>query len=106
MKLYETHIFVCINQRVEGAPRISCGEEKGKAIVARFKELIVEHKLKMKVRAQRASCFDWCEQGPIVTVYPEGIVYGNVSLQNVDEIFEQHILNNKPIESLKTKFSK
>lgn len=106
MKLFEKHIFVCINQRVEGAPRVCCGEENGKAIVARFKELIVQHKLKMEVRAQRSSCFDWCEEGPIVTVYPEGIVYGKVSLNNVDEIFNHHILNNVPVEHLKTAFSK
>lgn len=105
MKLYEKHIFVCINERVEGAPRVSCGEKNGKAIVARFKELIVEKKLKVKVRAQRASCFDWCEDGPIVTVYPDKVVYGKVSLNDVDEIFEQHILNNNHVVRLKTKFS-
>lgn len=106
MKLYEKHIFVCINQRIEGAPRICCGEENGKIIVSRFKELIVEHKLKIKVRAQRSSCFDWCEEGPIVTIYPEGIVYGKITPYEVDEIFEQHILNNQPVEHFKTKFSK
>lgn len=106
MRLYEKNIFVCINQRIEGAPRVCCGEENGNAIVARFKELIVEHKLKMKVRAQRASCFDWCEEGPIVTVYPEGIVYGKITPNEVDEIFQKHILNNQPVEHLKTKFSK
>ena len=106
MRLYENHIFVCINERAEGAPRICCGEEHGKNIVARFKELIVAHKIKMKVRAQRASCFDWCEDGPIVTVYPEGVVYGKVGLNDVDEIFEQHILKGSPVVRLKTKFSK
>ena len=106
MKLYEKHIFVCSNQRAEGAPRISCGETHGSDIVARFKTLIVENKLRMKVRAQRASCFDWCEQGPIVTIYPDGTVYGKVKLEDVDEIFESHILNGQPVTRLKTEFSK
>ncbi len=106
MKAYEKHLFVCINQRPEGAPRICCGEETGIAIVARFKELIAEHRLKTKVRAQRASCFDWCEQGPIITVYPEGIMYGKISLGDVDEIFNSHILNNVHVDRLKTSFSK
>ena len=103
---YQKHIFVCINQRAEGAPRICCGEATGTEIVARFKSLIMEHKLKMTVRAQRTSCFDWCEKGPIVTVYPEGIVYGNVTPNDVQEIFESHILNNKPVESLIVNFKK
>jgi (2Fe-2S) ferredoxin len=98
--IYKKHIFVCINQRDEGAPRSCCGEKNGTEIVARFKTLIMEHRLKMTVRAQRTSCFDWCEKGPIVTVYPEGIVYGGVHLEDVQEIFESHILNNKPVERL------
>ena len=106
MKLYEKHIFVCHNQRAEGAPRICCGEEMGNAIAARFKELIVENKLKMKVRTQKSSCFDWCEEGPIVTVYPEGIVYGKVTINDVEQIFNEHIQQNKPVQHLKTKFSK
>lgn len=106
MKPYEKHLFVCINERPEGAPRQSCGETTGKKIVARFKELIIEHKLRMTIRAQRASCFDWCENGPIVTVYPEGIIYGRVSLNDVDEIFREHLLNNRPVKRLKTPFSK
>lgn len=106
MKLYEKHLFVCINERAEGAPRVSCGEVNGTAIVARFKALIVENKLRMKVRAQRASCFDWCEHGPIVTVYPEGIVYGKVTINDVEEIFENHILNNIPVKRLMVDFKK
>lgn len=106
MRAYEKHLFVCVNERAEGAPRQSCGEAIGKEIVAKFKTLIIEHKLRMEVRAQRASCFDWCENGTIVTVYPEGVIYGGVSLENVDEIFHEHILNNRPVKRLKTAFSK
>lgn len=103
---YEKHIFVCINQRDENAVRPCCGEENGTEIVARFKELITEHKLKMKVRAQRASCFDICEKGPIMVVYPEGVFYGGVNLEDVEEIFTQHILNNEPVERLRLHFDK
>lgn len=103
---YQKHIFVCINQREESAIRRCCGQEHGTQIVARFKELIMEHKLKMKVRAQRASCFDICEQGPIAVVYPEGVYYGNVQLADVDEIFKSHILNNQPVERLTLNFNR
>lgn len=103
---YQKHIFVCINQRDENAVRCSCGEENGTEIVARFKELIQSQKLKMKVRAQRASCFDICEQGPIMVIYPEGVFYGKVTPNDVEEIFTQHILNNQPVERLRLKFNK
>ena len=76
------------------------------AIANRFKELIKEHRLRLKVRAQRSSCFDICEQGPVVVVYPEGVFYKGISVSDVDEIFEQHILNDKPVERLRLTFPK
>ena len=103
---FEKHIFICINERVAGATRQCCGEETGSAIAKRFKELIQENKLKMKVRAQRSSCFDICEQGPIVVVYPDGIFYKKITVKDVDEIVEQHILNNKPVTRLQLTFPK
>ena len=103
---YEKHIFICNNQRDENAPRVSCGETTGNEIAARFKELIQEHKLRMRVRAQRTSCFAICEKGPIMVVYPEGVFYGGVNLEDVEDIFEQHILNNRPVERLRLHFEK
>ena len=101
---FEKHIFVCTNERVPSAPRKSCGESTGTAIAKRFKELIKENKLRTKVRAQRSSCFDICEQGPIAVVYPEGVFYKGIALNDVDEIFEQHILNDKPVKRLQLTF--
>ena len=103
---YQKHIFVCINEREPSALRKSCGEETGLAIAKRFKELIQENKLRMSVRAQRASCFDFCEDGPIAVVYPEGVFYKKISLNDVDEIFEEHIVNNRPVERLQLTFPK
>lgn len=55
----------------------------------------------MTIKAQRSSCFDICEQGPIAVVYPESVFYKGISVRDVDEIFEQHILNNNPLERQK-----
>ncbi len=99
---YKKHIFVCTNERTDG--RKSCGEKHGMELVNAFKELIKEKKINAEVRAQRAGCFDVCSCGPAIVVYPEGIFYGNVQVQDVAEIFEEHILNNKPVERLKLKF--
>lgn len=103
---YQKHIFVCINERDAAAPRKSCGETTGLSIAKRFKELIQEHKLRMSVRAQRSSCFDFCEDGPIAVVYPEGVFYKQISINDVDEIFESHILNNTPVVRLQLRFPK
>ncbi len=98
MEIYQKHIFVCINERTDG--RKSCGHDTGMAIVERFKSLQAEAKLAIKIRAQKAGCFDTCGFGPVVVVYPEGIFYKNVTLADVDTIFESHIKNNQIVQNL------
>jgi (2Fe-2S) ferredoxin len=99
---YKKHVFVCINERENN--NNSCGEVHGMALVNAFKELIKEKKINAEVRAQKAGCFDVCNFGPAVVVYPEGIFYGNVQLEDVNEIFEDHLLNNRPVQRLKLNF--
>ncbi|MEW6467500.1 MAG: (2Fe-2S) ferredoxin domain-containing protein [Bacteroidota bacterium] len=103
--LYRKHIFICTNQRKAGE-RVSCGETHGMELVAAFKKLIKDHGIHTEVRAQRTGCFDICEQGPTVAVYPEGVFYGKVQIADVQEIFEQHILNGLPVERLRLNFEK
>lgn len=100
---YDKHIFICTNQRPEGE-RKSCGEAHGLSLVKAFKKLIKDNGLNTDVRAQRAGCLDACEFGPSMVVYPEGIFYGGVELEDVDEIFNEHLLNNRPVERLIIKF--
>ncbi|MFN3405254.1 MAG: (2Fe-2S) ferredoxin domain-containing protein [Cytophagaceae bacterium] len=99
---YKKHIFICTNQREDG--RQCCGEKKGMELVDKFKQLIKENKLNPEVRAQRAGCLDVCTIGPAAVVYPEGVFYGHVQPEDVKEIFESHILNNKIVERLEVKF--
>ncbi len=39
--------------------------------------------------------------GPNVLVYPEGVMYNNVTPADVGEIFDQHLLGGKVVERLK-----
>lgn len=103
---YQKYIFICNNQRAADAKRPCCGEAHGLELKKTFKALIKKHNLKMIVRAQRAGCFDLCEYGPTVAVYPDNIFYGNVQIRDVEDIFESHILNNQPVERLRLHFQK
>lgn len=96
---FDKHIFICTNERAPGEKQ-SCGEKHGLALVAAFKKLIKDHKLPIRVRAQRAGCLDVCIYGPTLVVYPEGTFYVGVKLEDVNEIFDSHIVNNKPVQRL------
>ena len=43
---------------------------------------------------------DACEFGVTVLVYPEQVWYGGVTVDDVEEIIQCHIINNKPVERL------
>lgn len=103
--LYKKHVFICTNQRAPDATRISCGEEHGMALVAAFKKLIKEKGLGIEIRAQRTGCMNTCELGPSVVVYPEGIFYGKVQLADVEEIVNEHLINNRVVKRLVMDFS-
>lgn len=103
--LYKKHIFICTNQRPEGT-RISCGEAHGLALVAAFKKLIKDKKLNVEIRAQRAGCMETCELGPSVVVYPEGVFYGKVQLDDVEEIVAEHLENDRIVNRLVMDFTK
>ena len=101
--VYHKHIFICTNQRAANADRRSCGEAHGMEIVDAFKKKLKEKNLPIRVRAQRAGCLDICDFGQTVAIYPEGIFYIGVELSDVDEIIEEHIVNNRPVERLRLK---
>lgn len=99
---FTKHIFVCVNERANDNP--SCGEAHGLALVEAFKTLVNAKKMNVSVRAQKAGCIDVCNFGPSLVVYPEGIFYGKVTLEDVAEIFEKHICNDQPVQRLKLTF--
>jgi (2Fe-2S) ferredoxin len=103
---YDKHIFICTNQRPDGAPRPCCGEGHGIALVTEFKREIKNKNLNAEIRAQRTGCFDLCESGPMVVVYPEGVFYGKVQLEDVKEIVDSHIEGGLPVKRLMLEFPK
>lgn len=102
---YEKHIFICTNQKANPEAKC-CGEAHGMELVKAFKKLITDANLAVDIRAQKSGCLDVCSQGPALVVYPEGVFYGQVSLSDVEEIFNEHILHNRPVERLRLRFEK
>jgi (2Fe-2S) ferredoxin len=101
MPPYRLHVFICTNRRPDGDPKGSCGEKGSEAVLSRFKELVAKLGLKGEVRANAAGCMDACAFGITVVVYPEGVWYGRVKLEDVDEIVQSHLIEGRPVERLR-----
>lgn len=99
---YTKHIFICVNERSDG--RKSCGATHGMDLVTEFKKQLKDKFLHVRIRAQKAGCLDVCSQGPALVIYPEGAFYGNVQVADVQEIVNEHIQHNRPVQRLLMKF--
>jgi (2Fe-2S) ferredoxin len=101
MAKFEKHIFICTNQRPDGNPRGCCDPSGNAELHRMFKEKLKQRGIpNSKVRANKAGCLDQCEVGPTVVVYPDNVWYGGVTLADVDEIIDAHILGDNPVERL------
>ena len=105
MAKFEKHIFICGNQRPPGHPRGCCDPAGNAELQKLFKQKLAERGLKSKVRANQSGCLDQCEHGPNLVVYPDAVWYGGVTLADVAEIVDSHIVGGKPVERLRMKDS-
>ena len=96
---FEKHIFGCENHRESNHPRGCCHGKGGSEIRMMFKQEIINNDLVGKVRANKAGCLDFCEQGPTVVIYPEGVWYSIANPENdVRDIVEEHCKKGKIVK--------
>jgi len=100
MEYYQKHIFFCVNQRQSGK---QCCAAKNSAALrlhakSRLKKLDLSGKGKFRVNS--AGCLGRCAEGPSVVIYPEGVWYRVQSIEDVDALIDQYILNGKVVKHL------
>jgi len=100
MASFTHHIFVCCNQRDPGHRRGCCDPDGSARLRAALKAEIQQRGLKPAVRANSAGCLDQCEHGPTLAIYPQGIFYGGVTLEDVPRIVNETIIAGRVIEDL------
>jgi len=101
---YERHLFICTNRRPDSAPKPSCAARGSEAIRDAFKKELAKRGLHHSIRANASGCLDGCECGPAVVVYPEGFWYGELKLEDVPVIVEEHLIGGRPVERLRLDF--
>ena len=100
MTTFTHQIFVCCNQRPEGHPRGCCDPTGSEALREAFKKGVKERKLGPLVRANTAGCLEQCEHGPTVVIYPQGIWYGRVRVEDVPRILEETVIGGRILDDL------
>jgi (2Fe-2S) ferredoxin len=100
MPTLSRHVFICVNERAPTNPKGCCKHKGGEQVRAQFKKRLTDLGLKGVVRANTAGCLDQCEHGVTVVVYPEQVWYGGVTVDDVQEIVDRHVLGGEFVERL------
>lgn len=100
MPTFQRHVFVCINERGADHPRGSCKAKGGVEVRDAMKAELTKRGLSKLIRANNAGCLDQCETGVTVVVYPEQVWYGHVTVDDVPEIVENHLINGEIVTRL------
>lgn len=90
--VYEKQVLIC---RGTG-----CTSSKSDEIEEKFDRLVEKEGLEDKVSIIRTGCFGLCEAGPVVIVNPGEIFYSHIELEDVDRIFEEHLVGDKIVKEL------
>jgi (2Fe-2S) ferredoxin len=97
---YQRHVFVCINERTADHPKGCCKAKGGVEVRDALKAELTKRGLSKVIRANNAGCLDQCEYGVSVVVYPEQVWYGGVTVGDVNEIVEKHLIGGEPVTRL------
>ena len=103
MSYYKYHVFFCVNQREAGE---ACCNDLGAQQARDYAKKQIKQ-LGMdgegQVRINQAGCLGRCEHGPVMVVYPQETWYTYVDNEDIDEIIEQHLQNDKIVERCRIK---
>ena len=77
-----------------------CEALGAKDVLKAFKEEFKKQGLEGKIDIKETGCLGFCEKGPRVVVYPEGIAYFKVQASDVPEIVSKTVLNKEIVERL------
>ena len=83
---FRCHIFICTNDR-QGARR-SCADGQAAEIASALKERLRQLHPN-DVRVSRSLCMGRCDQGPNLMIYPRGIWYSQVRIEDVETIVQK-----------------
>ena len=69
-------------------------------LVAAFRNEVEKRGLQDKVDVRATGCPGFCERGALLTIYPQGIFYQRVKIEDVPEIISETILKGKILDRL------
>ena len=95
------HLLLCATpSKALCCPDPAVGVASWEALKRLVRELGLEDPARPEgiVLRTKADCLRICAEGPILLIWPEGVVYGGVSHERIEPILREHVIGGQPIE--------
>ena len=92
MDIARGHVLICGGT--------GCTSSKSDLIAEKMEEKIKAVGLEKEIKVVRTGCFGLCALGPIMVVYPEGAFYSKVTVDDIDEIVDEHLVKGRIVKRL------
>jgi NADH-quinone oxidoreductase subunit F len=77
-----------------------CQASRSEAIAENLRELVTEAGMEEQVEVSISGCFGFCEQGPVVEIFPDDVFYVRVEPEDAEAIFEEHLQADRIVRRL------
>ncbi|MCX7702582.1 MAG: NAD(P)H-dependent oxidoreductase subunit E, partial [Planctomycetota bacterium] len=92
MSSVRSHLLICT-----GAGCVASGAIEVKSA---FEEALKKHRLSDEVKVVETGCLGPCVIGPVALVYPDGVFYQNLKVEDCAEVVKEHFLKGRVVERL------
>jgi len=95
------HLLLCATPtKALCCPDPSVGAASWEALKRLVRELGLEDPARPGgvVLRSKADCLRICAQGPVLLIWPDGVIYGSVTAARLDRILQQHVIAGSPIQ--------
>ena len=90
--MIRSHVLICGGTGCTSSGSVALKDK----LAAELKTKGLEEEIKIVM----TGCFGLCALGPIMIVYPEGTFYSRVTVDDIPEIVEEHLLKGRIVERL------
>ena len=92
MEYVRAHVLICAGT--------GCTSSGSKKVEAALRRELEEKGLAREIKIVETGCHGFCEMGPLLIVYPEGVFYVRVQEEDVPELVEEHFYKGRIVQRL------
>ncbi len=92
MKMFRSHLLLCGGTGCHASDSLNVK----KALVAE----LMKKGLSDETKLVETGCNGFCAMGPIMVVYPEGVIYMSIKAEDIPELVEEHLVKGRVLQRL------